>query len=449
MTPLFACLPAILLLILGLGLAPAANAQAVPDNQTPSSTAQQLYAKARSDLLQIRVLVRNGRSQASVGSGFLLGNSNLVATNYHVISQLALEPDTYLGEYLDTEGRRGNLELVGVDALRDLAVVRIDRQGSGFFVLPDAGDTLDQGQYLYSLGNPLDLGFAISEGTYNGIVQRDFSDLLMFTGPLNPGMSGGPNITARGRVAGVNVSHRRDGELVSFLVPARYLRALVDTLADTPPDDFNPVIASQLLQHQAVMIDRLLDTPLSIRALGEYQVPVRESEQLRCWGSADTRGRQGFVSDRIQCAMESRIFVSNELQTGHISIQHTLLQRTELDAWRFARVARDSFDGQIHRFARNTQMSGPECTEAFIDPANISLRAVLCFSAYNKFEGLYNLTLLTLSTDNPDNSLQSRLGVSGISYDNGLRLSRLFLASLSREHPPRDGMLASEGEEAP
>jgi serine protease Do len=33
---------------------------------------------ARADLLQIRMLLRNGRSQSSVGSGFLVGTGNLV-----------------------------------------------------------------------------------------------------------------------------------------------------------------------------------------------------------------------------------------------------------------------------------------------------------------------------------------------------------------------------------
>jgi serine protease Do len=45
-----------------------------------------------------------------------------------------------------------------------------NRKGSGFFEVPDRPVELAQGQYLYSLGNPLDLGFAISEGAYNGVV---------------------------------------------------------------------------------------------------------------------------------------------------------------------------------------------------------------------------------------------------------------------------------------
>src|SRR5690606_22379110 len=128
-----------------------------------SSTAEKLYDSARQDLLQVRVLLKNGRSQSSIASSFLIGNSDLLVTNYHVISQNALEPETYFGEYLDPQGQRGSVELLAVDVLRDLAVVRVDRNGSGFFTLPEQPRELQQGQYLYSLGNPLDLGFAIAE----------------------------------------------------------------------------------------------------------------------------------------------------------------------------------------------------------------------------------------------------------------------------------------------
>ena len=100
-------------------------ASAVPQ---PSSTAQQLYAAAQQDLLQLRVLLKNGNSQSSVGSGFLIGTSNLVVTNFHVVSQIALEPDTYFGEYKDTSGKSGSIELLAVDVLHDLAIVRIARK---------------------------------------------------------------------------------------------------------------------------------------------------------------------------------------------------------------------------------------------------------------------------------------------------------------------------------
>lgn len=408
---------------------------ATPGPSAPSSTAQQLYTSARQDLLQVRVLLKNGRSQSSIGSGFLIGNSDLVVTNYHVISQIALEPETYFGEYLDPQGQRGSVELLAVDVLRDLAVVRVDRTGSGFFILPEKPRELQQGQYLYSLGNPLDLGFAIAEGTYNGVIQRDFSDLLMFTGALNPGMSGGPNITADGQVAGVNVSHRRDGELVSFLVPARYVVALLQKVAEQEqaPDDFKVIIGEQLLEHQGVMVDRLLETPLSIKQLGKYQVPVRESDQVRCWGSADNKSNQTYSTDRIQCAMESSVFISNELRTGHISINHTLMTSKELGAWRFARVQQNAFSGQIRKFREHPNLSGPACHESFMSNGHVPMRAVLCVSAYNKFADLFNFTVFMATTDKSDMSLHSRLHLSGVSYENGLHFSQTFLQAIAQE----------------
>jgi serine protease Do len=104
-------------------------------------------------------------------------------------------------------------------------------------------------------------------------------------------MSGGPSVTASGLVIGVNVSKRRDGELVSFLVPVRYAQALLRQVAGQTdvPKNFNPLIGQQLLEHQRAMIDRLLGEPLSIKSMGPYRVPVRESQQLRCWGRSNFR----------------------------------------------------------------------------------------------------------------------------------------------------------------
>ena len=79
---------------------------------------------------------------------------------------------------------------------------------------------LAQGERIYSLGNPLDVGFAVIEGTYNGLVERSFYPTIFFAGSLNPGVSGGPTLDGQGAVIGVNVAARRDGEQVSFLVPA-------------------------------------------------------------------------------------------------------------------------------------------------------------------------------------------------------------------------------------
>ena len=420
------------------GASPPATAPGEIDAQDalppPSSAAQDLYSSARGDLLQIRMLLKNGRTQSTVGSGFLVGTGNLVVTNYHVVSQMALDPDVYTAEYVDTDGNSGPVELMAVDVLHDLAVVRVNREGSGFFKVPERPVRLNQGQRLYSLGNPLDLGFAISEGAYNGVVTRSFYDQLMFGGPINSGMSGGPSVTSNGTVAGVNVSKRRDGESVSFLVPVKYVQELLRKLArqPAPPKDFNPLIAAQLLEHQRAMVDRLLDEPLAIKSMGPYLVPVRESGQLRCWGRSNVKAETAYTSDLMSCAMESAIYVSSTQQTGHVSMTHQYVRSDNLTRLPFAALSSRLFRTDKLGSAGDERLTKPVCTERFVHTRTLPLRAVTCVRAYRKFDGLYNFTLLTASTNAAESSLQSRLDVSGVSYENGMRVTRAFLGSFGR-----------------
>ena len=414
------------------GETPALEPEENPALPPPSSAAQKLYSAAKADLLQIRMLLKNGRTQSTVGSGFMVGTSDLVLTNYHVVSQMAIDPDVYVGEFVDTDGNSGPVTLVAVDVLHDLAVLRIKRTGTGFFEVPDKPVKLTQGQYLYSLGNPLDLGFAISEGSYNGIISRSFYDQLMFTGPINSGMSGGPSVTVDGTVAGVNVSKRRDGELVSFLVPVRYAQELLHKVSTqgAPPKDFNPLIGQQLLAHQRAMIDRLLDSPLDLKMMGPYVVPVRESDQVRCWGRSNVKAEATFTADTMACAMESAIFVSESHQTGHVSMTHQYVRSATLDPIRFAALASTLFKADNIGDNKSSRLTPPICTEKFVKTKTLPLRVVTCVRAYRKFAGLYNFTLLTASTDDARASLQSRLDVSGVSYENGVRSTRAFLQAL-------------------
>jgi len=408
----------------------------------PSSTAQALFEKAEKDLLKLRVLTKNGHSQSSVGSAFLIGTSHLAVTNFHVVSQIALEPETYFGEFKNTKGESGEVTVLAVDVLHDLAIVRVSQQGTGFYQIPldDKAQPLPklhQGENLYSLGNPLDLGFSITEGTYNGLNTRGFSEQYMFTGPVNPGMSGGPNITTDGEVAGVNVAHRLDGELVSFLVPAHYAQKLLAKTPEdmTPPADFKPMIGEQLLEHQNVMYDILLSKPFDIKELGEYKVPVRESDQVRCWGDSDDGSEKKVSSAGISCSMESAIYVSDTLQTGHISMSHSYMRNKKLNIWQFSRLASQRFAHQVYSSAHSTVLTPAACTEDFVQLTNLKMRVQACVEAYHKFTGLYDFTLITASSDDANTSLQSMMNIRGVAYDTGMKLINEFLQSLSRSEP--------------
>jgi serine protease Do len=200
-----------------------------------------------------------------------------------------------------------------------------------------------------------------------------------------------------------------------------------------PPKDFNEIVGRQLLANQEVMVDRLLSGPFTIKTLGKYKVPVRESDQMRCWGQSTDKPDNPYTIEQIKCAMESAVFVSGELQTGQMSINHAYTRGTRLGALRFSRLPTEAFKRESFGSQKDRDLTGPVCTERFISNGNLSMRAVLCVNAYRKFSGLYDFAVLTATTDENLSNLQSRLDIKGVSYKNGLRVSRIFLESIGRE----------------
>ncbi len=120
-------------------------------------------------------------------------------------------------------------------------------------------DVLAQGERIYSLGNPLDVGFAVIEGTYNGLVEREASTTPSSSpARSNAGVSGGPTLDDHGQVIGINVAARRDGEQVSFLVPAMFAEDLLQRARHAPPitAPAHAELTRQLMAHQAELTER-------------------------------------------------------------------------------------------------------------------------------------------------------------------------------------------------
>ena len=161
-------------------------------------------------------------------------------------------------------------------------------------------------------------------------------------------------------------------------------------------------------------------------------MPVRESEQVRCWGRSNVKAEASFTADTISCSMESAIYVSDSQQTGHVAMTHQYVRSASLDKMRFAVLATTLFKVDNLGSSKDTRLTGPSCTEQFVATRSVPLRAVTCVRAYRKFAGLYNFTLMTATTDDAKASLQSRIDVSGVSYENGMRTTRAFLEALGR-----------------
>jgi S1-C subfamily serine protease len=415
--------------------APQANAvnqsrQSVAEDAPPSrisDSAQRLYEQARPRLLQIRIVLKNRGAQASTGSGFIVTPDGLVVTNYHVISQFALEPEKYRVEYNGPDGRTGSLIPLGIDVRHDLAVLAIENPKGPQPSFEWAASEPRQGDRLYSLGNPLDIGFAVVEGTFNGYPQRGFYPQMLFTGAINPGMSGGPVLDQAGKVVGVNVARHLGGELVSFLVPARFARELAQSASRSRPLKLpaHDEITRQLLKHQQDLVSRTLAKPFRQQTHGKYCVPLLEETYARCWGEANTPKKQMLGIERSNCTMDTSLFTGLG-NTGALSVQHEAYDGTRLGTWRFYRQYSASFGNESYE-PNSLNMTAAECHEDFVDQHGLPLRAVMCARAHRKFPGLYDVSILVTSLDEKQRGVQGRLDATGVSFDNGLKLVKHYI----------------------
>ena len=430
------------MMALALSAALGARAQATPDNgdaatgTTLSLSARKVYEQARSQLVQIRTVLKGRASQTSVGSGFFVTADGHIVTNFHVVSQAALKPERHDLVYVTADGREAPLTILQIDVLHDLALLKAgDAATRRFDALPlrPASRALAQGERIYSLGNPLDVGFAVMEGNYNGLVRRSFYPQIFFGGALSGGMSGGPALDQDGQVIGVNVARRVDGEQVSFLVPASFVGALLLRGRDAPPlkTPAYPELTTQLMGHQAELTDRFVAQGWKPQTHPRYRVPVPADEFMRCWGGSEVSRTGGLDLERSDCVMDTHIF-AGEFNTGAISVRHESYDGSKLGALRFAARHAQSFRNESFTRLRGELQTKPQCQEDFVDRAGLVLRAVVCLRAYKKLPQLYDLSVLVATLDQPSSGVQGRFDAQGVSFASAQRLARHYLQAYER-----------------
>lgn len=400
-----------------------------------SLSARKVYEQARSQLVQIRTVLKGRASQTSVGSGFLVTREGHIVTNFHVVAEAALKPEHHDLVYVTADGREAPLQILQLDVLHDLALLKAGdptRPAAGFDALafrPDA-QPLSQGERIYSLGNPLDVGFAVTEGTYNGLVRRSFYPQIFFGGALSGGMSGGPALDEQGRVIGINVARRVDGEQVSFLVPASFAVALLARGRDAAPirTAAYGLVTDQLMLHQAELTARFIQQGWKTATHPRYRVPVPSDQFMRCWGSSEPSRTGGLDLERSDCVMDTRIYVG-DYTTGAIGLRHESYDGAKLGALRFAARYSASFRNESFTRLRAEYQTKPQCHEDYVDRAGLPLRAVVCLRAYKKLPGLYDLSVLVATLDQPRSGVQGRFDAQGLSFANAQKLAKHYLGA--------------------
>lgn len=402
----------------------------LPAQEPASSATPAIFRRYSDHVNKIQVTENASGAKAELGSGFFVSSDGLVVTNYHVISKLVVNPDRYHAELFDTRGTTRSVTIEAIDVVHDLAVLRTEPRGDGFFTL--APVTTEQGARLYSLGHPHDLGLSIVEGTYNGRLQHTLYEKIHFTGSLNPGMSGGPTIDDRGHVVGINVSTA--GNQLSFLVPVERAIALLEQVRSpgySVPDSFLVVAARQILAYQDIYLAKLLADSGETTVLGHYRLPTNPASFFNCWADANRDNDSPYEVVDHQCSTDDYVYISGEHYSGIVEFEHRLLTSDELNRFRFFSLYSDQFgmSGSVTP-STDEDVTPFRCESRPVNQHGLTMKVLFCVRRYKKMAGLYDAVLKAAVLRERNAGLLTTLSLSGVSFENAEMMARRYLGSI-------------------
>ncbi len=220
--------------------------------------------------------------QAQIGSGVIVDRNGSILTNYHVVRgsksiQVSL-----------TDGRQLKAELIGSDALTDIAVLKVkaDKLTAASW---GKSNQVSSGSLVWSFGSPFGMNNSVSLGIVSSsgrslYADNPFHDFIQTDASINPGSSGGPLIDAKCEIVGINTAIAGDQfSGVGFAIPVDLVKKVYTQIIEHGHVDrvWLGVELAAVSQDEAVMAGRKNTFGATIRSFQGESTPAQKQGLLR------------------------------------------------------------------------------------------------------------------------------------------------------------------------
>jgi S1-C subfamily serine protease len=292
-------------------------------SQVVSGVAERVIGSVAS--LRISRRLPGGRQAQGSGSAVAITPDGFLVTSAHVVEGVGK------GRASLADGRELRFEVVGRDALSDLAVIRAGGADLEPVSLGNA-DRLRVGQLVVAVGNPMGLAGSVTAGvvsalgrsfpTSDGRASRLLENVIQTDAALNPGNSGGALVDGRGRMVGVNTAVAGIGLglavpvnattrriIAALMRDGRFRRAFIGIAGGSRP--LPPRVATALDREAGVEVVQVVDGSPAARAGLRNEDLIIDVDGVPVADAGDLQ--RLMVGERIGRPLPVRAFRGSEL----------------------------------------------------------------------------------------------------------------------------------------
>ena len=398
--------------------------------ETKSDT-KDLYKNIRPAIFRVHVIDSYTRKKVSAGSAFQIDTNGIIVTNYHVIADAIKDPDIYQIKYIAHDKSEGEAKILSIDIINDLALLKHDNKQHNAFIPLNKAPLL-KGTEIYSLGNLHDKGIIIVKGLYNGFIEKSWYSKMLFSGALNPGMSGGPSINEDGEVIGINVSTQ--GNDISFIVPVSFLTKLLIKAENNPfhkTNDWNSIIENQLKNNITKIINNITKAKWETVEFGDSKVPGEVVKSFTSWGKTKEISEKKHKYQHLYVGSDESIYISSDIYTGNIYFRYFWITGNKnLNPFQFYALCEHYYEPyQFNNISQNEAKNFVSYVD-FLQLDNKPCKVTLSFRPYKNFKTIYDVGIRIASLHKKDQMLIADLNVMGITKKDTFKLLEKFLKSI-------------------